>query len=356
MKPKLYAILLCVPFLTQFAAQSQTHKLGDAAPSLRVGQWIKGKPIDHFEKGRIYIVEFWATWCAPCMAAMPHLSTIAKTYRQKLSVIALDIYEQYEHVTLQKVKQVVAAKKDTMDFAVVTEDARFTVKDWLVNFGEKPNGIPRTFVVDENGKIAWTGSPNNLGKVLPQIINHTWNVKKELRQRKINEDWQLLDQKAAEKLSRNKIITTKTTNMVVGVELSPDSVLIIMNAEIKKYPQLKYAPATVNSLFKALLKVDPNKAYEFGKQVLTTSTYTDPDYTDIIDDIRRYTGKKKLPPKIYELGARARQMWINYVVYPQLVDISSQYHKMAAWYKLAGNYQRANWADKKALELSKKRS
>lgn len=34
----------------------------------------------HFQKGNVYVVEFWATWCQPCIAGMPHLSRLQEKY------------------------------------------------------------------------------------------------------------------------------------------------------------------------------------------------------------------------------------------------------------------------------------
>jgi len=66
--------------------QPPTLNLGDPAPSLRVREWLKGKPVGQFEKGTVYVVEFWATWCTPCKAAMPRLSKLAGKYKKRLSL------------------------------------------------------------------------------------------------------------------------------------------------------------------------------------------------------------------------------------------------------------------------------
>jgi len=73
--------------------QLSLSNIGDPAPPLRVTQWIKGTPVDQFEKGRVYVIEFWATWCKPCVAAMPHLSVLTREYKEKVTVIGIDIYE-----------------------------------------------------------------------------------------------------------------------------------------------------------------------------------------------------------------------------------------------------------------------
>jgi len=136
MKPKFQLLLLFS--MTRFAAIAQTDtsarfNMGDAAPSLRVGEWIKGKPINNFEKGKVYVVEFWATWCKPCIAAMPHLSRLARKYRRKATFLAIDVYESraYKPASLTKVKAFVAGMTRRMDFSVAEEDTNYTTHDWL---------------------------------------------------------------------------------------------------------------------------------------------------------------------------------------------------------------------------------
>ena len=60
-------LLLCITSIIIHAQDDPPPSLtlGDAAPPLQVREWLKGTPVQKFEKGRVYVVEFWATWCRP---------------------------------------------------------------------------------------------------------------------------------------------------------------------------------------------------------------------------------------------------------------------------------------------------
>jgi len=77
------------------AAQAQTLNVGDPAPPIQVAQWVKGTPVTGFEKVKIYVVEFWATWCGPCKVSIPHLNGIHLKFKDKgLVVIGQDVFER----------------------------------------------------------------------------------------------------------------------------------------------------------------------------------------------------------------------------------------------------------------------
>lgn len=119
---------------------------------------------------------------------------------------------------------------------------------------------------------------------------------------------------------------------------------------VRNEPKLKYAPFVAFHTFSSLLKTNPHKAYEYGKEVLVTPTYEDPAYYSIIDPITVYSDKLNLPAEIYQLGAVAYQARINQMPYPEIIDIFKLYSKMAEWYWRTNDKSKAIDAQQKAIE------
>ncbi|WEK37849.1 MAG: TlpA disulfide reductase family protein [Candidatus Pseudobacter hemicellulosilyticus] len=147
--------------------------IGDPAPELEVFKWLKGKPVENFEKGHVYVVEFWATWCVPCANAMPHLSELARQYKDKATFIGVDVWERkIDSLDYSIVQDFVEKKGNDMDYTVAMDNPTKNQisEKWLRAAGQ--NGIPATFVIDQGGKIAWIGHPSDLDTALSAIINN----------------------------------------------------------------------------------------------------------------------------------------------------------------------------------------
>ncbi len=142
--------------------------VGDKAPEISVVNWAKGTEIKSFEPGKIYVVEFWATWCVPCKMAIPHLTELAKKYDGKVSFIGVDVLEHTKENTDQSIidhaTAFVKSMGAKMDYNVAIDGANgFMANHWL-DAGEQ-QGIPATFVINDKGQVAWIGHPDLLPPV-----------------------------------------------------------------------------------------------------------------------------------------------------------------------------------------------
>ena len=149
-------LFICIISLTGY---SQKLKIGDPAPKLTPFEWIKGEAVTEFKKGTPYIVEFGATWCGPCHAAIPKLNDIAERYKGKVKVISIFVQEM-NHEPLdtpnpkyvENVRQYVQKKE--MNYTVAVDDPQKTIEAQWIKAMNKGGGVPQTFVIDANGRVA----------------------------------------------------------------------------------------------------------------------------------------------------------------------------------------------------------
>ena len=174
---------LCAAAMAAFSISSAFAeaklKVGDAAPPLKVGEWIQGEAIKEFSRDNVYVVEFWATWCGPCVATIPHLDELHEELKDKNIVF---IGQNCREDDMGKVKKFVEKMGEKMSYRVASDDTS-EVKDgymtvnWF-NAAEQP-GIPSAFVVGKDGKIAWIGHPQLLNAdMLKEISAGTFDSKK----------------------------------------------------------------------------------------------------------------------------------------------------------------------------------
>jgi len=158
------------------AAAVQKLGVGDPAPALQYDEWIKGDKVAAIEKGKVHVIEFWATWCGPCIAVMPHLSELQKKHPEVVVVsVAASERGKDESSKIEKVKKFVEEKGDTMSYRIVyAGDREKMSKPWMQAAGQ--NGIPCAFIVDKDSKIAWIGHPGTMDRPLEQIVAGTWDA------------------------------------------------------------------------------------------------------------------------------------------------------------------------------------
>jgi thiol-disulfide isomerase/thioredoxin len=158
-------------------AKAATLKIGDPAPSMQVGKWVQGDPVTGFDSNHVYIVEFWATWCGPCRASIPHLNETWQKYKDKnLIVIGQDVWEPDDSSVPEFLKKM----GDQMTYRVALDDKSQETNgamavNWMKAAGQ--NGIPTAFIVNRQGKIAWIGHPMALQEsVLDEILADNFDL------------------------------------------------------------------------------------------------------------------------------------------------------------------------------------
>lgn len=145
--------------------------IGSKAPKLQIAKFVKGDSVQGFDDGQVYVVEFWATWCGPCIAAFPHLSEEQAKYDGKVKFIGVNVWEGVDDQAerIDKVEKFVADQGDRMSYTVAVENGSAMADTWMKPAGQ--NGIPAAFIVDGTGHIAWVGHPMNMDETLSEVVS-----------------------------------------------------------------------------------------------------------------------------------------------------------------------------------------
>jgi peroxiredoxin len=122
-------------------ANAQQLKIGDPAPALATGEFVQGEPIKELEKGKAYLIEFWATWCGPCVKAIPHVNELHVKYADKgLVVIGIGVDDD-------AAKHQAFATKMKASFTLVHDSSHKAAGFF------SPPSMPTSYLVDRKGVI-----------------------------------------------------------------------------------------------------------------------------------------------------------------------------------------------------------
>ncbi|WP_197455657.1 TlpA disulfide reductase family protein [Stieleria neptunia] len=190
-----------------------TLRPAEAEPSLGIGSKAPALDIEHyfheddtrvtqFEDGKVYVVEFWATWCGPCIASMPHLSELQTKHRndgvQIISVSDETVDEVEALLAKPYPGQKASFAEVTAAYTLTTDPDGSTQRDYMEAAGQ--NGIPTSFIVGKQGVVEWIGHPGELDEPLTAVLDDSWDreaFKADMeREQKFQEILQGLDQLA----------------------------------------------------------------------------------------------------------------------------------------------------------------
>lgn len=139
------AALACIAMTATVALAAQPLRdwSGKPTPPLAL-RGLTGKEVDlRALRGRVVLVNFWATWCEPCIAEMPSIARLrAKLAARPFEVLAVNYGESREKI-------VAFLRKQKLDVHVLLDPDRKAADAW----GAK--GLPMSFLVDASGTVRY---------------------------------------------------------------------------------------------------------------------------------------------------------------------------------------------------------
>lgn len=120
--------------------------VGREAPRMRISNWITPNPPTRANlEGKVYVIDFWATWCQPCVESIPHIIKLADKFRDK-GVLFIGLSQDKSGGQVRNfIREKGINYHIGMDSGI---SKRFLFK-----------GIPTAFVINHAGKVVWQGHP-----------------------------------------------------------------------------------------------------------------------------------------------------------------------------------------------------
>ncbi len=154
---------------------------GDSAPPLRVGEWIRPSPVNLFDwAGQnpkpFFLIEFWATWCEPCRAMMPHLAELQNQYAEA-GLVIIGVSNEPPSV----VHHFTQSMGGAAGYALVTDTPQRDVYNAYMRPVGSP-GIPHAFLIDRDGNLVWHGVPSakEIDGRIERLAGESYTLKSEI--------------------------------------------------------------------------------------------------------------------------------------------------------------------------------
>lgn len=154
---------------------------GDPAPRLSQGSYLRGEPVTAFEPGKIYVIDFWATWCPACIQLMPHVSALQTKYADDNVVfIGQNVQEDDDAA----VAAFVESMGDKINYRIALDDRSLFVNGsmnarYLGGMGI--GALPAAMIIDRDGRVAWFGLAGMMDTPLRQIVAGIYDLERARR-------------------------------------------------------------------------------------------------------------------------------------------------------------------------------
>lgn len=149
--------------------EAQKKLIGTIIEKIEFTDYIENTPEDKVFDDKFKILEFWATWCKPCLEAVPHLNELQSEFKDESNLVFLSV--TYE--TIKKTRKVL--KKINFETIVVSDQTKKIHNDLRIEY-QGMMILPRTVLINSSNEIIWYGRPMELSKDL--IVNFLSGKKK----------------------------------------------------------------------------------------------------------------------------------------------------------------------------------
>ncbi|TCD27790.1 redoxin domain-containing protein [Pedobacter psychrodurus] len=129
-------------------------KINSKAPEIIVTSWLTKNKSPLELKNKFIVLEFWATWCVPCIEALPHLNRLQNSFAGQSNLKFLSITDE----SLRKISSITG--RFHFSSIILSDTTKATLNNFKINY------LPTTILINDKGIVKWIGMPNDLSESL----------------------------------------------------------------------------------------------------------------------------------------------------------------------------------------------
>ncbi len=167
MQPSRLCVLIPLVSLAASVSAVPDLRIGDPAPDMDIAHWVKtpgGVSAITPGDGNVYVLDFWATWCAPCIGGFPAMSELQEEYADR-GVVVIGVSDEplatVEAFLRTRVDED-RTQSDRMRFVVAT-DPDLSTRTGVLEASSR-YVLPQGMIIGRDGVIEWVGHPKT-GKI-----------------------------------------------------------------------------------------------------------------------------------------------------------------------------------------------